>query len=167
MHYANKYGYIPLWVSVKVLSFGIISELFTILKKDDQYEIVDLYGLEIDSYANYLKVLSNYRNLCAHEDIVYDNRTHTCIDDSIYHRLLNIPMMNNEYIYGKNDVFSLIIIFKEMLNNDEIKSLVLEIDGLLKNLEYNLKTIPIVKILDRMGFPENWKDIVELKKEAR
>ena len=31
-HYITKYGYIPLWVVVKVLSFGITSELFTIMK---------------------------------------------------------------------------------------------------------------------------------------
>ena len=33
IHYMNNYGYIPLWVLVKVLSFGIVCELFTILKK--------------------------------------------------------------------------------------------------------------------------------------
>src|SRR5574344_756440 len=31
-HYINNYGYIPMWILVKVLSFGIISELYTILK---------------------------------------------------------------------------------------------------------------------------------------
>ena len=35
-HYANSYGYIPLWVLVKVLSFGIVCELYTILKKEDK-----------------------------------------------------------------------------------------------------------------------------------
>ncbi len=163
MHYANKYGYIPLWVSVKVLSFGIISELFTILKKEDQYDIIDIYDLGLEDFIDYLKELSNYRNLCAHEDIVYDNRTQMHINDNRYHRILNIPIMNNEYIYGKNDLFSLIIIFKCMLKPDELKKLVLEISAILDNLEYNLKTIPMTKILDRMGFPENWKDIIENK----
>src|SRR5574344_374034 len=32
MHYKTKYGYIPLWVLVKVLSFGVISDLYSILK---------------------------------------------------------------------------------------------------------------------------------------
>ena len=32
MHYMNNYGYIPLWVLVKVLSFGIVCELYSILK---------------------------------------------------------------------------------------------------------------------------------------
>ena len=33
-HYVTNYGYIPLWVLVKVLSFGIVGELYSILKKD-------------------------------------------------------------------------------------------------------------------------------------
>ena len=33
MHYARNYGYIPLWILVKVLSFGILCELFSILKR--------------------------------------------------------------------------------------------------------------------------------------
>ena len=32
MHYISNYGYIPLWVLVKVLSFGIVCELYSILK---------------------------------------------------------------------------------------------------------------------------------------
>ena len=27
LHYIDNYGYIPMWILVKVLSFGIISEL--------------------------------------------------------------------------------------------------------------------------------------------
>ena len=33
------------------------------------------------------------------------------------------------------------------------------------NLEYNLKTISVDKILDIMGFPSNWYDIVEIEKK--
>ena len=161
MHYVNKYGYIPMWVVVKVLSFGIIAELFSILKKEDQYNIIDLYDLDVDIFSNYLSILSNYRNLCAHEDILYDNRTQKFINDTKYHRLLRIPIMNNEYIYGKNDLFALVIILKSFLKREEIRDFVLEVKKLVDNLEYNLRSIPITKILDRMGFPDNWMDIVD------
>ncbi len=164
-HYINNYGYIPLWVLVKVLSFGIVSELFSILKKEDQYSIVDIYGLDIRDFLDYLPILSNYRNLCAHENILYDNRTTRCIEDCKYHKLLNIPIMNNEFIYGKNDLFALVIIIKSMLKDEEVNDFVLEIKSALDNLEYNLRSIPIVKILDRMGFPQNWMDIVNAKKK--
>ena len=37
MHYMTNYGYVPFWVVVKVLSFGLISELFTIMKRSKRY----------------------------------------------------------------------------------------------------------------------------------
>ena len=164
-HYVNNYGYIPLWVLVKVLSFGIVSELFSVLKKEDQYEIVDLYDLDIDVFSNYLVILSNYRNLCAHEDIMFDNRTQKCINDTKYHRILNIPMMDNEFIYGKNDLYALVIILKSLLKDSEIKDMINEIDKAISNLEFNLRSIPIDKVLDRMGFPNNYMDIVDIEKK--
>ncbi len=164
-HYVNNYGYIPLWVLVKVLSFGIVSELFSVLKKEDQYEIVDLYDLDIDVFSNYLVILSNYRNLCAHEDIMFENRTQKYINDTKYHRILNIPMMDNEFIYGKNDLYALVIILKSLLKDSEIKDMINEIDKAISNLEFNLRSIPIDKVLDRMGFPNNYMDIVDIKKK--
>ena len=140
-------------------------ELFSVLKKEDQYDIIEIYGLDLKDFVVYLSILSNYRNLCAHEDIVYENKTQKYIEDSRYHRMLKIPMMDNEYIYGKNDLFALMIIFKSLLKDNEVKDLVEEIDAALSNLEYNLRTIPINKILDRMGFPDNWKDISMIYKK--
>ena len=165
-HYVNNYGYIPLWVLVKVLSFGIVGELYSILKKEDQINIADLYHIDPDTFSNYLVILSNYRNLCAHEDIVFENRTQRLIDDTKYHRILKIDIMNDEYIYGKNDLFALIIIIKQMLKDNEVKDMALEIQKLLQNLEYNVKSIPIEKVLDRMGFPKNWIDIIEIDKKV-
>lgn len=165
-HYIDNYGYIPLWVLVKVLSFGIVVELFSVLKKEDQYDIVDIYSLEIRNFQVYLSILSNYRNLCAHEDIVYENRTQKFIDDCIYHRLLHIPMMNNEYIYGKNDLFALLIILKNLLKDEEVNRLVMELKSAIDELDFNLKTISVDKILDRMGFPKNWEEIKDISKKT-
>ena len=164
-HYVTNYGYIPLWVLVKVLSFGIVVELFSVLKKEDQYDIVDIYGLELKDFVTYLSIVSNYRNLCAHEDIVYDNKTQKYIDDSVYHRKLHIPMMDNEYIYGKNDLFALVIILKCLLKDEEVKTLVLELDNAINELDNRLRSISVGKVLDKMGFPENWKDIQDITKK--
>jgi len=166
MHYVNNYGYIPLWVLVKVLSFGIIGELYSILKKEDQIKISDVYNLDPETFSNYLTLLSNYRNLCAHEDIVFENKTQRMINDTKYHRILNIDITNDEYVYGKNDVFALIIIIKQMLKDDEVKDMVLEIKRIIDNLEYNLSSIPISKVLDRMGFPLNWEEIANIDKRC-
>ncbi len=164
-HYINNYGYIPLWVLVKVLSFGIVSELFSILKKEDQYDIVELYDLDVNVFTNYLSSLSNYRNLCAHEDILYNNKTQKSILDTKYHRLLNIPIMDNEYIYGKNDLFSVVIMMKSMIKKDEFDLFEKEISDLIDELDNKLKSIEINKILDCMGFPKNWKELKDIDKK--
>lgn len=163
MHYLTNYGYIPLWVLVKVLSFGIVSEMYSILKLEDRLAIASIFGIEQETLANYLPILANYRNLCAHEDILFENKTQRVIDDTMYHQLLHIDKIDDEYIYGKNDLFALIIIIRQMLTDSEVKNLVIEISRALENLEYNLKTIPIDKVLDRMGFPTNWKDIANIE----
>ena len=166
MHYVSNYGYIPLWVLMKVLSFGIVSEMFAILKREDQSSIANIYQINVESLINYLPILANYRNLCAHEDIVFENKTQRELEDTLYHQMLGIEKIDGEYVYGKNDLFALIIIMKQLLKPSEFKDMSLEIDKALQNLEYNLNTITIVKVLDRMGFPENWKDLANITKKV-
>ena len=162
MHYVNNYGYIPLWVLVKVLSFGIVGELYSILKKEDQIGIAEIYKIDVDVLINYLTILSNYRNLCAHEDIVFENKTQRKIEDNRFHKELKIPIMDDEYIYGKEDSFALIIILKQMLSHEEFSNLIEEIKHNFDNLSLNLHTISIDKVLDRMGFPKNYYDLKNL-----
>lgn len=158
-HFIENYGYIPLWVVVKVLSFGIVGELYTILQNEDKKEVADIFKIDIDSFQSYLPILANYRNLCAHEDICYNNRTQICINNTTYHRLLNIPKMDGEYIYGKNDLFALIIIFKRILQKDDFNLFIKEIEYELDKLNGKLMTIDIEKVLDAMGFPINYREI--------
>lgn len=164
LHYISNYGYIPLWILVKVLSFGIVCEMVSILKKEDQKVLAGVYGIDLDEFVMYLPILSNYRNLCAHEDILYENRTQKLIDDTFYHSFLKIDKMDGEYIYGKNDIFALIIMMKQMLNKDDFTNMMEEIKNIISNLEYNLHTISIDKVMDRMGFPDNWERIGNIEK---
>lgn len=161
-HYINNYGYIPLWVVVKVLSFGIVSELYTILKPEDQKEIADVYKVQVDDLLDFLPILANYRNLCAHEDIVYEHRTQKEINDNKYHHILDIPKMDGEYIYGKNDLFALIIILKYILSKDDFTLMLNEISYEVDLLAGRLKVINITKVLDVMGFPLNYQELARM-----
>lgn len=162
MHYITNYGYIPLWILVKVLSFGIVSELFNILKDTDQMEIASFYNLDIETLSIYLSILSNYRNLCAHENILYDHRTQKSIPDCRYHYLLNIDMTDDEYNYGKNDLFSVIIILKQMLTDSEFRDFINEIGFEIDLLDGKISVLPVNNILNKIGFPNNWREIVDL-----
>ena len=163
-HYIINYGYIPLWVVVKVLSFGIVGELYTVLQYQDQKEIADAFGVSIDKMVDYLPLVANYRNLCAHEDICYINRTQKAIDETKFHRLLYIPKVNEEYIYGINDLFAVIIILKQLLDEKDFNLLISEISYELDRLSGKLKVIKIEKVLHEMGFPNNYKEIARLEK---
>lgn len=163
MHYMSNYGYIPMWVLVKVLSMGIVAEFYTILKNEDQEPINGLYGIDTESFSIYLSILSNYRNLCAHEDILYDYRTQKKIPDSIYHEKLQIPTFDGEYLYGKNDLFAVIIILKKMLHDDEFEEVINEIGRGIQLLDDIVDSVPLNRILNRIGFPDHWREILELE----
>ncbi len=162
LHYLSNYGYVPLWILVKLLSFGMINEFYSILKPEDKLSIAQYYNLDVETLGIYIGLLSNYRNLCAHEDIVYEHRTQKTIPDTKYHRLLDIPMMNDEYIYGKNDMFSVVIMLKQVLNKNDFTDFVNEVNYELSLLDGRVNVIPQSKILDRMGFPSNWEDITDI-----
>ena len=165
-HYASNYGYIPLWILVKVLSFGIVSEMYSILKPEDKKDLASLFHIEDEVLETYLPILANYRNLCAHEDILYENKTQKAINDTVYHQLLKIPKVDDEYTKGKNDVFALLIIMKQLLSDEDFKNLVFELDNVVQTLNYNLHTIKIEKIFDRMGFPLNWKELAKIERSV-
>lgn len=162
LHYLSNYGYVPMWILVKVLSFGIISELYNILKAEDAYDIAEYYNLQPETLSIYLNLLSNYRNVCAHEDMLYDHRTQRSIPDCRYHYLLDIEMTDDEYNYGKNDLYALIIIMKQMLQEEEFHDLIYEIGYEIDILDGKVDTVPLNLILNKIGFPNNWRDIANL-----
>jgi len=163
MHYIDNYGYIPLWILVKVLSFGTMAEFYSILKKEDQQSIADVYGLDRETLEIYLIILSNFRNVCAHEDILYDHRTQRTIPDCKYHELLNIDLDDEGiYNYGKNDLFSLVIMLKSLLREKEFEELIEEIKYEVEELDEIVDTVSLESILNKIGFPSNWYDIKNL-----
>lgn len=162
MHYIDNYGYIPMWILVKVLSLGIISELYSILKSDDRMFIAELYKMDSETLGIYISLLANYRNICAHEDILYDYRTQRQIPDNKYHRMLDIDKTDGEYIFGKNDLFALIIMLKQMISEEEFHDLIGEVSYEVDHLDGIVDVVPLNRILNRIGFPDNWHDIVDL-----
>lgn len=162
MHYIDNYGYIPMWILVKVLSMGIISELYNILKSEDKIDIAEIYGIDAETLGIYVSLIANFRNICAHEDILYDYRTQRRIPDTKYHEVLGIDKFEDEYRYGKNDLFALIIILKQMLSLEEFHDLIGEISYEVDYLDGIVDTVSLNSILNRIGFPDNWRDIVDI-----
>ena len=162
-HYMFNYGYIPMWILVKVLSFGLISELYLILKNEDKEAISNFYEIDTEEMGTYLNLLSNFRNICAHEDILYDHRTQRWISDTDFHYKLDIPKDEEGiYKFGKNDLFAMVIILKQMLEKDEFIDFLRELEYEINLLDSRVNTVPLNSILNRIGFPDNWFEISKI-----
>ena len=42
----------------------------------------------------------------------------------------------------------------------------IEIENAIRTLDYNLKTIKIDDVLNRMGFPKNWKELANIERSV-
>ena len=63
----------------------------------------------------FLKVLTLYRNVCAHNERLFSYHTYIDIPDTLIHKKLDIPKNTSKYIFGKNDLFCVVIAFRYLL----------------------------------------------------
>lgn len=165
-HYMLEYGYVPLWVLVNTLTLGTISTFYSYLTQKDQNDIGRHFMLKPEEMNSFLQVLTIYRNACAHDERLYNLKAlrrsmkPNSISTLPIHKRMNIPFnSSNNPIYGKNDLFAIIIIFKTMLPKSSFNKFFSSLKKLIKSLDGNIHAISIEIVLYKMGFPSNWKDI--------
>ena len=100
-------------------------------------------------YNQFIKNLSYFRNLCAHDERLYNAINNQNISDTIHHDFLNIPKNNGNYVHGKNDLLSLVIVLKMLLPNDKFNTMCNQIEGRMKSLEKKIKSIDVSEVFDR------------------
>lgn len=168
-HYIINHGYVPLWVLVNILSFGTISKFYYLMKNKDKNNVSRHYNIKPDQFESILKILTEFRNSCAHNERLYSFRVLNksnmpkFIPDFDIHMNLGIPKdASGNYVCGKNDLFSIVIIFKYILDNDNFMIFINSLIKECNNFEKQLKSINIREIYKFMGFPLNWKDIKDI-----
>lgn len=162
IHYLDTYQYIPLWVLVRILSFGKISKFYSLMKQKEQNAISRRYNLRISEFKIYLQNLTLIRNICAHDEKLYDVKVRSRIFSTYYHEKLKIKK-NNKYQYATRDLFSIIIILKMLLEKEEFDNFYKIMINHIEELKEQLLTININKVLYKMGFPNNYKELLKLK----
>lgn len=76
----------------------------------------------------------------------------------IFIKELNIPKnKNNEYAYGKRDLFAVFIILKTLLPRNDFSRLIKKIERAVQTLQTRISVISINDVYREMGFPEDWK----------
>lgn len=162
VHYINKYKYVPLWVLVRVLSFGKISRFYSLMKPKEQNTISKKYNLRINEFKIILHNLTLVRNICAHDEKLYDIKLKNRISNNIYHKKLKIESKNGNYKCATRDLFSIIIALKLLLEEEQFYKFYTEIIKSIEILKKQLITITLDKVMYRMGFPKNYKRLLKV-----
>lgn len=156
-HYVVKHGYVPLWVLVNTISFSRLSTFYKLMKQKERIEVSQHWDIMEQDLSSYIEVLAYFRNLCVHDDRIYNAKCKKLISNTPYHENLQIPKNDkNQYICGKNDIFSVLIISKILLPPEEFNTMFNKISDRLTSLSKKLKTIPISEIYNQMGLSKNW-----------
>jgi len=109
-YHRNKYTNVPLWVLVIALPLGSVSKMYKYSKLSMQSKICkDFDNLNERQLEQILSVMTKFRNVCAHGERLFSYRTTDSIGDLLLHKKLAIPKKNSNYIYGKNDLFAVVI----------------------------------------------------------
>lgn len=164
-HYVSQYGFVPLWVLIRAMTFGDISIFYANMKLSEKVEVANEFNLKPSQLEIMIKMLVSFRNTVAHDERIFCKRLYKDtlpINLKVYDYLqipksrLNVPFV------GRNDFYSLIIIFKYLLKPLEFADFWLEID-LCRNQLKDINPIINKAILREMGFWKNWRGIKNFK----
>lgn len=163
-HYMIKYGFIPLWVLVNILSFGDICNFYRLMNQKERVNIAKNFNIAEYDLTSLLNILCKTRNLCAHDERLYNYKyeAYTTINDTKYHTLLSLQKNNNRYAIGKNDLFAVMIALKLLLSPDDYNKFHHKIFSRFMSIQSKLKTISLGDVLTSMNFPNNWHDLSKM-----
>ena len=156
-HNINKYGELPIWVAIEILSFGPISKLYKNLnipidKKDISDDFLSQNNTTVTPYylQNWLQVTGTLRNRCAHYSRLY-NRTIPITVNLHGTYLSNEKQLSTTHI-DRDSLFAAFLVVKRMVcKDDQWIEVMLCLDKLFKNYD------GIIEI-EKIGFPINWKE---------
>lgn len=166
-HQKKEYGNIPLWVMMKALTLGTVSKMYSFLPQNIQFSVSrEFKHVHEKMLVQMLDILARVRNVCAHNERLYDYKYRKAtIDNTYIHSALKIDKRKGQYIKGKNDLFAVVIVLKHLLDKNEFSSFLKETDTIIKELLDSTNAIQQAQLYKYMGFPENWMEIDICAKE--
>lgn len=165
-HQKDKHGNVPLWALICTLSIGKMSALYKVSQQKIQDSIsAEFSPLSSPSLSAIMKVLTKFRNVCAHNERLYNYQIKDSIPNLPLHNNLHLPQNDTEdYLVGKKDLFSVVIALKYLLPSDIYVNFIGELDSVLTEHEKKATWLKQEDLLQKMGFPKNWVDVTKTSK---
>lgn len=145
-HYKDNYGFIPPFVLTKILTFGVISSYYGLLKQSDRQIIAKKFKISDVLLKQILRCLTNIRNICAHNDRLF------CYRDKYTLKFKEIDA-NYKIKDNLTNLYMMIRAMRIILDKRQYNSLVKAIEKEVKKLDNKLNSINIKDILRIMGYP--------------
>lgn len=146
-HYYQKYNcpsLPPIWLVCEKLSFGALSKFFSVLNIDRR-KIIAKYTWTYPEHllSSWFRSLSSLRNICAHQDRVWNNSIHSY--PPIAHRSYKSDFIPSTTFYSRAVVIQLLLKNLDLNNwwRDELTNL--------------LASCSHVDPKKHLGFPDNWQ----------
>ena len=145
-HYKDNYGFVPPFVLTKILTFGVISSYYGLLKQRDRQIIAKRFKISDILLKQILKCLTNIRNICAHNDRLF------CYRDKY---TLKFKEIDSNYVIKDNltNLYMMIRAMQIILDKRQYNSLARAVEKEINKLNNKLKSININNILRIMGYP--------------
>ena len=166
-HQYRKHKNIPLWVSIKALTLGSTSKMYSLCFQTVQCCISKEFdGINEGQLSGMLDFLTRVRNVCAHNERLYNfSSRKRGIRGVQLHKQLDLKRVENRYTQGQNDLFAAVICFYYLLSPQEFSSAIDSIHREINTLCEKTNQISRETILDYMHFPDHWyEQLVDLNR---
>ncbi|MDR1567170.1 MAG: Abi family protein [Streptococcaceae bacterium] len=168
-HYIDNHNGVPLWVLVNYLTIGNMSYFYQIMTDYDREKVTkdfnnkfnrehnfsQLLILNPDDLDGVIKKINLFRNVCAHEERLYNYKTSDVAHRNIFN-YFNIPSS-----ISNKTLFSLLILLRSVICKKDSKRLHREIKHLIDDYSCKFTSVSIIDIMNEMGFPQNWESYLE------
>ena len=164
-YYKKQYGFVPFWVMSKIISFGLLREIYSIMKDtDNQFvkdEISNFKDVKIKNLFTFMQLFVDMRNRAGHDEILFNEK----------HRRILLPKLKEHNKFklsnnnGLNDLLGLLIAMKNVLPKEKYNTLIEQIDKLIKDYIKENKNVALEDLLKEMNLPLNYKKLKWKKSE--
>ncbi|MFI3238787.1 MAG: Abi family protein [Lachnospiraceae bacterium] len=156
-NFSNHEGFIPLWASVEVMSFGTISKLiknmktgnnsaFSVLIKNYRFENTNgnMVNPSKDMFTSWIQAVSIMRNICAHNSRIYNRAIST------RPQLIASDVINPQPRY--NGLYQIMLSMKYLSPTEESWTIFVD------NLKWLLNKYDGTYEICRLNFPSDWEN---------
>lgn len=167
-YYLDKHDGVPLWVLVKYLTIGNIQNFYECIDDSTQNKISMEFATEYkrnyntsihftsDMLISVLKTATLFRNVCAHEERLYNFKLHKPAKSSNISAALGIPTD----ILASGNLFTMVSFLKLVISKEDYISLVQNLEKLFEKYTNDFSSVNISAILDSMGFNNKWRQLL-------